>query len=169
MLFPTFDFLVFIIPALVGFWLLSERPIGRVLWLLFASYFFYMAGPKTEPPPAPAYFAGLLLFSTVLDFICGREIFKLDADMDSGKVVVSKLDAQGGEEWRRTTSFSDLDRFFDYLPERRQERVERRAKRKKAQGTDLKLGYLLNLHDVVEQGDALLVIGEAYYPEYESL
>jgi len=83
-------------------------------------------------------------------------------------LVVSKLDASGGEEWRRTTSFSDLDRFFDYLPERRQERVERRAKRKKAQGNDLKLGYLLNLHDVVEQGDALLVIGEAYYPEYET-
>ncbi|KIG12802.1 putative poly(beta-D-mannuronate) O-acetylase [Enhygromyxa salina] len=83
MLFPTFDFLLFVIPALLGFWLLAERPIARTVWLLVASYFFYMAGPKTEPPPAPAYFAGLLLFSTVLDFVCGKRIHELAPDVDS--------------------------------------------------------------------------------------
>lgn len=83
MLFPTFDFLLFVIPILVGFWLLADKPVGRMLWLLFASYFFYMAGPKTEPPPAPAYFAGLLLLSTILDFVCGREIHALSPGLDS--------------------------------------------------------------------------------------
>ena len=83
-------------------------------------------------------------------------------------LVVSKLGPDGGEQWRRTTSFSDLDRFFDYLPKRKQARVEKRARRKKDKGADLKLGYLLNLHDVVEQQNNLLVIGEAYYPEYET-
>ncbi len=77
MLFPTFDFLLFALPVLVGFWALASRPVARVLFLLVASYFFYMAGPQTDPPPAPWYFAGLLLFSTVLDFVAGRQIHEL--------------------------------------------------------------------------------------------
>ncbi|MEM9458659.1 MAG: MBOAT family O-acyltransferase [Myxococcota bacterium] len=76
MLFPTFDFLLFALPVLIGFWALAERPVARVLFLLVASYFFYMAGPKTDPLPAPWYFAGLLLFSTVLDFIAGGAIHR---------------------------------------------------------------------------------------------
>ena len=88
MLFPTFDFLLFIIPALLGFWLLADKPTARMVWLLVASYFFYMAGPKTEPPPAPAYFAALLVFSTLLDFVCGGQIHKLAGDMDSDDAIV---------------------------------------------------------------------------------
>ncbi|MCA9654421.1 MAG: MBOAT family protein [Myxococcales bacterium] len=76
MLFPTFDFLLFALPILVGFWALAERPVARVLFLLAASYFFYMAGPKTDPLPAPWYYAGLLLFSTVLDFVAGAAIHR---------------------------------------------------------------------------------------------
>ena len=74
MLFPTFDFLVFMLPVLIAFWALSHRPKARLVLLLVASYFFYMAGPKTDPPPTPWYFAGLLVLSTVLDYVCGRQI-----------------------------------------------------------------------------------------------
>ena len=83
MLFPTFDFLLFILPTLLGFWMLAGRPVARVLFLLVASYFFYMAGPKTEPPPAPWYYVGLLAFSTVLDFWCGKRIHALEPELDS--------------------------------------------------------------------------------------
>jgi|GEM_PF-4112643 len=83
-------------------------------------------------------------------------------------LFVSKLEADGGETWRRTISFTDLDRFFDYLPDRKKARVEKRAQKKKDKGDDLKLGYLLNLHEVVEKDGRLLVIGEAFYPEYET-
>ncbi len=82
MLFPTFDFLLFAIPALALSWALATRVWARTLLLLGASYFFYMAGPKTEPPPAPWYYAGLLLFSTVLDFACARRIHALAARLD---------------------------------------------------------------------------------------
>ena len=93
MLFPTFDFLLFAIPILVGFWLLAERPVARVLFLLVASYFFYMAGPKTSPPPAPWYFVGLLAFSTVLDYVCGRAIYALEPDVE-GEDEAKKLRAK---------------------------------------------------------------------------
>jgi D-alanyl-lipoteichoic acid acyltransferase DltB (MBOAT superfamily) len=82
MLFQTFDFLLFAIPVIVGFWLLAGRPFARTLFLLAASYFFYMAGPKTEPPPAPWYFVGLLVFSTFLDFHCGKAIHALEVNAE---------------------------------------------------------------------------------------
>jgi len=81
MLFPTFDFLVFLVPILVAFWALGHRPVARVLLLLVASYFFYMAGPKTDPAPTPWYFAGLLLFSTVLDYVVGHQIHRRTPDL----------------------------------------------------------------------------------------
>ena len=76
MLFVSFDFLLFFIPVLLLSWALTDAPRARVLLLIGASYFFYMAGPKTEPLPAPWYFVFLLVFSTQLDFVCSRQIHK---------------------------------------------------------------------------------------------
>ncbi|EDM78675.1 putative poly(beta-D-mannuronate) O-acetylase (Alginate biosynthesis protein algI) [Plesiocystis pacifica SIR-1] len=76
MLFASFDFLLFIVPVLLAYWALRDRPAARVVLLLGASYFFYMAGAK---PPAgrlspPWTFAGLLVFSTVLDYVASMRI-----------------------------------------------------------------------------------------------
>ena len=117
MLFPTFDFLLFIVPALVGFWLLAERPVGRMLWLLFASYFFYMAGPKTEPPPAPVYFAGLLAFSTLLDFVCGGRIHALAGDLDSSEEAVATRAKRRRKAWLSLSLVGNLGllAYFKYV------------------------------------------------------
>ncbi len=99
MLFPTFDFLLFALPVLAGFWALSNRPAARVGFLLVASYFFYAAGPKTTPPPAPAYFAGLLVFSTCLDYICGKAIYKYDAGFKSKDPAVKAAASRKRNVW----------------------------------------------------------------------
>lgn len=65
-----------------------------------------------------------------------------------------------------THSFTDFSGFFDHLRDAKQQRVERRAKRKKARGGDLKLNLGVILHDVIEQPDQFVVVGEAYYAEY---
>jgi hypothetical protein len=72
----------------------------------------------------------------------------------------------GAERFRVTHSFTSFDHFFDYLPDRRQGKVERKAARAEGKGRDLSLGYLLNVHDLIDQGDQFLVVAEAYYPVY---
>ena len=99
MLFPTFDFLLFAPPVLAGFWALSNRPGARVGFLLVASYLFYSAGPKTTPPPAPAYFAGLLVFSTVLDYVCGRAIYRHDAGFKSKDPAIKAAASRTRNGW----------------------------------------------------------------------
>ncbi len=124
---------------------------------------------RTLPPPADGSH-NLLMAQRVhtgrADLMVGTYASGAKGQAAQG-LFVSALDDSGHELWRRTTSFSDLDRFFDYLPKRRQDRVESRAARKKDRGADLKLQVMLNLHDVVEQDGRFLVIGEAYHPEYQ--
>lgn len=62
MLFNSFDFLVFFPPVCLGYWLLPFRI--RRIYLLAASYFFYMCWN-------PVY-ALLLLASTGITYCCGR-------------------------------------------------------------------------------------------------
>jgi D-alanyl-lipoteichoic acid acyltransferase DltB (MBOAT superfamily) len=108
MLFPTFDFLLFAIPVLLGFWALSHRPVARVLLLLAASYFFYMAGPKMEPPPTPWYFAGLLVFSTVLDYACGWQIHKRTPLLESTDERTARLARRGRNLWLTASVVGNL-------------------------------------------------------------
>ena len=66
MLFNSFSFLVFFPVVAIGYWLLAPR--FRVLWLLLASCYFYMAF-------VPAFV--LILFALItLDFFLGQAIEK---------------------------------------------------------------------------------------------
>lgn len=73
MLFASFDFLLFLLPVLFGYWALARRPVARWAWLLCASYFFYSASAKPPSGVAttPWYFVALLIFSSLIDFACG--------------------------------------------------------------------------------------------------
>ena len=84
MLFVSFDFLLFIVPVLLISWGLAHTQVLRVLFLIAASYFFYMAGPETDPLQPPWYFVGLLAVSTVLDYVCSREIFRQKGAFEGG-------------------------------------------------------------------------------------
>ncbi|MGB1698565.1 MAG: hypothetical protein ACPHRO_01345, partial [Nannocystaceae bacterium] len=79
MLFASFDFLLFFLPVLGAWWVLRQRPVARTAVVLAASYFFYMASsrPVDGSLPTPWYFAGLLAFSTVLDYVCSARIHRL--------------------------------------------------------------------------------------------
>lgn len=76
MLFASFDFLLFFAIAFVAYWALARRPWWRAAWVVAASYFFYMAGakPVKGPLPTPWYFVGLLVVSTVVDYVCSQRI-----------------------------------------------------------------------------------------------
>ncbi|HET6583804.1 MAG TPA: MBOAT family O-acyltransferase, partial [Nannocystaceae bacterium] len=117
MLFQTFDFLLFAIPVIVVFWALAGRPVARVLFLLAASWFFYAAGPQTDPPPAPWWFVGLLIASTVLDFVCGREIHRLDGDASSPDEFRKRRAKQRRAAWLATSLVGNLGvlAYFKYV------------------------------------------------------
>lgn len=66
MIFHSWEFGVFLIVTLVLYWTLARHRTARTVLLLAASYFFY---GSWEP-----WFLILILFSTVLDYQCGKWI-----------------------------------------------------------------------------------------------
>ncbi|MGB1102856.1 MAG: hypothetical protein ACPG21_04440 [Crocinitomicaceae bacterium] len=65
-------------------------------------------------------------------------------------------------------NFADLENFFSYISERKQEKIERKRERKKAKGKELKYNYLIADHPVIVLDNGYLFIGEAYYPTYRT-
>lgn len=68
--------------------------------------------------------------------------------------------------------FTELENFLNYLPERKQERIEKKKARKKRKGKSFELNYRMISHGIIEVRDGkggYLLIGEAYYPTYSSV
>ncbi len=76
MLFVSFDFLLFFVPVLACYWALARRPLARLVLLLGASYFFYVASPKGVGGtlPTPWYYVSLLGVSTLVDYVVALRI-----------------------------------------------------------------------------------------------
>lgn len=70
MLFDSSLFIWFFLIVYVGFWLLHKRSGARTLWLLVASYLFYASWNWK--------FLGLIVFSTVVDFVLGKTIHQTE-------------------------------------------------------------------------------------------
>lgn len=66
-------------------------------------------------------------------------------------------------------SFTGFEHFFDYMNERAQDKIEKKIRRKKAKGTDLKVNYRLLTHPVRKLGENYLTLSEAYYPQYRTV
>ncbi len=116
MLFVSFDFLLFIIPVLLITWGLAQAAVARTLFLIGASYFFYMAGPLTEPLPAPWYYVGLLVVSTVLDFVCSGKIHRYAPYLDHPDRAKAELARRTRNGWLLLSLIGNLGllAYFKY-------------------------------------------------------
>jgi len=65
-------------------------------------------------------------------------------------------------------NYGDLENFFNYMKERRKERVLKRIARKKIKGRKLRFSYRLFVQDIIKQNNENILIGEAYYPTYSN-
>ncbi|MBK6265393.1 hypothetical protein JKA74_10125 [Marivirga sp. S37H4] len=63
-------------------------------------------------------------------------------------------------------NYADLDNFFNYMREKRKDRIKKRIARKKIKGKKLRFSYRLYVQDIVKQKDQNILIGEGYYPTY---
>jgi hypothetical protein len=63
-------------------------------------------------------------------------------------------------------SFTDFKNFFNFMSERQQEKMEKRIRKKKESGADVKLNYGLLVHDIVPKTNNFLLVAEVFHPEY---
>jgi hypothetical protein len=65
-------------------------------------------------------------------------------------------------------NYTKLKTYFKYLPERKQEKIEKKAEKKEKAGKELELDYLIASHPVIPLKDGYLFLGEAFYPTYRT-
>jgi hypothetical protein len=72
------------------------------------------------------------------------------------------------EQTLKYYNYGELNNFFSYMKAKREKRVQERIKRKKIKGKKLKFNYRLLVHDIIKYQDEYILVGEAYYPKYNS-
>jgi hypothetical protein len=65
-------------------------------------------------------------------------------------------------------SFIDLKNFLSYLPQKQQDKIEKKKKKKEASGKELTIKYNIANHDLILGTDCYYYIGEAYYATYRT-
>lgn len=76
--------------------------------------------------------------------------------------------SEGLEQEVRYFNYADLDNFFTYMRAKRQKRISDKITRKKIKGKKVKFNYRLLVHDIIKNGDEYVMVGEAFYPKYDT-
>lgn len=63
-------------------------------------------------------------------------------------------------------SFGDLQRFFNYMKARREQRVKERIERRKVKGKKTRFNYRIMVDEILPYGDQFVMLGEAFFPHY---
>jgi hypothetical protein len=64
--------------------------------------------------------------------------------------------------------FSDLQNYYSYLPAKKQEKIQKRLRLKIQKGKDPKIRQRLNLQQPILENGKVLLIAEAFFPEYKN-
>ena len=82
-------------------------------------------------------------------------------------LYISKVDGET-PEYLKMHSFTDFKNFFKFMTLKQQEKIEKKIKRKKGQGDDLKLNYRVLVHDIIQKDNQYILVAEVFYPEFKS-
>jgi len=91
-----------------------------------------------------------------------------DRNTGSGKGIFISHYKKGVQSYYKTYPFTGFDRFFEYLSQRQQRKMERIKKRKEARGKSMNYSVRMVLHEVIELNNEYIVVGEAYIPTYRT-
>jgi hypothetical protein len=82
-------------------------------------------------------------------------------------LFIASVGSQGDQKIKYI-NYGDLENFFNYMKAGKQQRIENKIERKKINGKNARFNYRLLVHDIIDEGDQYIMIGEAFYPKYHS-
>ncbi|MBC7641334.1 MAG: hypothetical protein H7174_03195 [Flavobacterium sp.] len=92
---------------------------------------------------------------------------KTKKDMSQGiflaEVVNKKLN------FMKFYNFLDLKNFTSYLPQKQQDKIEKKKERKEENGKELLINYNIAIHPIIAVENGYEFLGEAYYPVYHTV
>ena len=86
---------------------------------------------------------------------------------NSEGIYFSKFNA-GKQDTIKFYPFSKFENFLSYMNPGEARQTMRRKKRAEKRGEDLDVNYNILTHDIIKRNNEYLLIGEAYYPEFQT-
>lgn len=83
-------------------------------------------------------------------------------------IFVATIDPTGYQQIKYY-NYGDLENFFRYMKAKREYRVKERIERRKIKGKKIRFNYRVIIHELIEDGDQYILLGEAFYPQYTSI
>lgn len=66
-------------------------------------------------------------------------------------------------------NYADLKNFFNYMKAKREQRIKARIERRRIADKKIRFNYRFLVHDLIDDGDQYVLLGEAFYPKYRSV
>ena len=82
-------------------------------------------------------------------------------------LYISKVDGEN-PEYVKMHSFTDFKNFFKFMSVKQQEKIEKKIKKKKNRGDDLRLNYRVLVHDIIQKDNQYILVAEVFYPEFRN-
>ncbi len=105
------------------------------------------------------------MFLNGYQYIAGT--FSKNTSEYSRGLYLSKF-VNGRQQFLRYHDYAELNKFFDYMGEKRVARIKERIARKRLKGKKATFNYKLLVHDMIQRGEEYILIAEAYYPRYST-
>lgn len=80
-------------------------------------------------------------------------------------IFIVKIDEDKNQKLQ-LYNYGELENFFSYMKQEKQEKLQQKIQRKKITGKKLRYKYRVIIDDIFEHNDQLVFIGHAYYPFY---
>ncbi|MDB4835301.1 hypothetical protein OAH12_01820 [Cyclobacteriaceae bacterium] len=100
-------------------------------------------------------------------FSCGTYNLKKPKGTSQG-IYVTRYSNDGKVKYDNFINYMDLDNYTNYLPEKTENKLEKKHDKKKARGKELKIKQLMLAHEIIEKGDEYIFLGEGYYATYRT-
>ncbi len=83
-------------------------------------------------------------------------------------LFLSKID-KNDQQSLSYYNYADLKNFFNYMRAKREKRVRDRIERRRINQKRIRFNYRILVHELIEDGDQFVLMGEAFYPKYKTV
>ena len=74
----------------------------------------------------------------------------------------------GKKDFLKFYNFTDFEEFMSYLPQKKQDKIEKKKDKAEAKGKEFSISYLMSSHNIRFMDGKFIYIGEAFYPTYRT-
>jgi hypothetical protein len=143
----------------------NHLSVEKTLWIKYYSPLgILLKSSRLESVNNDALLSGRSIMLPGRNQIIAGTFGNVNSEKSKGIFTISVDEAKNQEI--KYYKYSELQNFFSYMKEAKQEKLQDKIQRKRINGKNIRFKYRLMLNEIIEYNDQLVLIGHAYFPHY---